>query len=92
MDDPNRFLTNEMIEQVILRGVDYDYQFDQSQFRRKHEFDNGIRGVLVLSTKRPLVITGWTEVASFTQALANGWDQESLEKIQAFEDSAYEHT
>jgi len=86
LDDPLRFLTNEMIETVIRDGVDCDrIEAGAGKLRRKHDFD-GVNGVLVIPEDEPYIVTGWTELADLEAALSSSrWSYDEIQKIDAFE-------
>lgn len=85
-----RFLTEEMIEQTIKHGRDCDrIEAGPGKLRRKHTFD-GVDAVLVIPENKPFLVTGWTEIRSFGEALASErWALDTLKTIQVFQN--YEH-
>lgn len=88
MDDPLRYLTEEMVAETIRRGEDYPEEGGPGKLRRKAVFD-GIRAVLVLPVDDPVVVTGWTEIADCAEALLAGYTDEDLQRIAAFEDERH---
>lgn len=89
MPDRMRFLTDEMIEQIIMRGHDYREEGGPDKFRRKKNFE-GVLGVLVIARDQPVLVTGWTEIESFSEAMASErWTTEQLRKIRAFQNEEH---
>lgn len=90
LEDSMRFLTEEMIKQTIRHGRDCDrVKAGPGKIRRKQTFD-GVDAVLVIPENKPFLVTGWTEIHSFNEAIASDrWDLDTLKTIQAFQN--YEH-
>lgn len=80
-----RYLEREMVDEIILRGVDYMNQGGPGKMRRKFDYD-GVYGVLVIALDHPVLVTGWTEINDLTTAMASDrWSQEQLQTVDAFE-------
>lgn len=79
-----RFLTEEMVEETIAEGRDCDRVEAGAGYLRRRKTYDGVDAVLVLPEDKPVVITGWTEINSYIEAMASDrWTQEQLEKIRA---------
>lgn len=88
-DDPLRYLTRDMVGEVIADGRDYPKEGGPGKMRRKKEYD-GVDAVLVIAKDAPVLITGWTEVRDWAKALASDrWSFEDLERIRAFMDEEH---
>ena len=85
-----RFLTEEMVNETIRHGRDCDRaKAGPGKLRRKRTFE-GVDAVLVLPESEPYIVTGWTEIRSFQDALASSrWTYEQLQTIQSFQN--YDH-
>lgn len=89
MNHSLRFMTEDMVEQTIMRGRDFWNQGGPGKIRRKQDFD-GVYGVLVLALDTPEIVTGWTEVNSWVRAMqSDQWTQSELQKIRVFEDKEH---
>lgn len=85
-----RFLTDTMIRETIADGRDCDrVEAGAGKLRRKKTY-SGVDAVLVLPEDDPYIVTGWTEIQCYADALrSDRWSQQDLETIQAFQD--FEH-
>jgi hypothetical protein len=85
-EDDMRYVTRDMVDTTIVQGVDFPNQGGPGKIRRKHSYD-GVYCVLVIALDGPVLVTAWTEMDSWTTAMASGrWSQEQLARIRAFED------
>lgn len=89
LGDGMRFLTEEMVEETIRSGGDEPRSGGPGKVRRKRHYD-GVWAVLVISKADPVLITGWTEVGSWVEAMASDrWTQDQLSKMRAFMDEEH---
>lgn len=90
LPDRMRFLTESMVRETIVDGRDCDWaEAGRGKLRRKLTYD-GVDAVLVLPESEPYIVTGWTEIRNYTEALASDrWTFDQLETMQAFQD--YRH-
>lgn len=80
-----RYIEREMVDQIIVRGLDFMEQGGPNKMRRKLDYD-GVYAVLVIALDDPVLVTGWTEVNEIMKAMASDmWSQQQLETIDAFE-------
>mgnify|MGYP006272376127 CR=1 FL=1 len=86
LQDPLRFLTEDMVQETIEQGRNCDrIEAGAGKLRRKHDFE-GVDAVLVLPEYTPYIVTGWTEINSLEAALASPrWSYSDIQKIDAFE-------
>lgn len=86
LTDDMRFIDRQMIEETIRSGTGFAHEGGRGKIRRKFDYD-GVYAVAVLALDQPVVVTAWTEVRSWADALASDrWSQGDLETIRAFED------
>jgi hypothetical protein len=91
LPDPMRFVTRDMVDETIKDGTDFDSEGGVGKTRRKLDYD-GVYAVVVLSREYPVVVTAWTEINSWADALSSDrWSQDDLETIRAFEDREHKH-
>lgn len=90
LPDHMRFLTDQMVRETIADGRDCDrVEAGAGKLRRKKTY-GGVDAVLVLPEYEAYIVTGWTEIRCYTDALAsNRWSAAQLQTIQTFQD--YEH-
>lgn len=86
MSSDLRFLTETMVNETIAEGRDRNrIEAGAGYLRRKKTYD-GVDAVLVLPEQEPVVVTGWTEIKSITEALASDrWSQDQIQRIRAYE-------
>lgn len=90
LPDHMRFLTEQMIRETIEDGRDCDrVEAGAGKLRRKKTYD-GVDAVLVLPEYEAYIVTGWTEIRHYADALASSrWSHDQLQTMQAFQD--FEH-
>lgn len=82
--DPHRFHTPAMVAETLLHGRDEACPWGKRAVVRKLEYD-GVAVVLVLAPRERVIVTGWTEVASYARALASArWSFDDLAVLDAF--------
>lgn len=88
-DDPMRFITRDMAQDAIVNGADFWDQGGANKVRRKVEYE-GVNAVVVIALDKPVLVTAWTEIQSYTKAIASDrWSFSDLEKIRAFMDKEH---
>jgi len=65
-----RYIERDMVNQIIVRGLDFMDQGGPNKMRRKLDY-NGVYAVLVIALDDPVLVTGWTEVNDLMTAMAS---------------------
>ena len=88
-EDSMRYIESSMVDEIIVCGRDYPKQGGPGKMRRKLEY-GGVDAVLVIAKDDPVLITGWTEVRDWVDALSSDhWSLDQLRTIRAFEDKEH---
>lgn len=89
LDNDMRFTDRGMVEATIRDGRRYTGEGGPGRERRRKRF-SGVDCCVVVDDGSRAVVTHWTEVGSYADAIASDrWSMEDIERIRAFED--YEH-
>lgn len=84
-----RFITRKMARETIIDGADFWDQGGPNKVRRKLEYE-GVNAVVVIALDRPVLVTAWTEIQSYTDAMASErWSFDQLETMRAFMDEEH---